>query len=93
MSNADFTNDVTLSRIQARLQRLERQNRVLITLLCAAAATASIAAARAAPTVLAADEIRAHHFSLLDPTGAVVSEWLSDSPGTWYDPPGPRPRK
>jgi hypothetical protein len=88
MSIARPANDTTMSQIQARLQRLERQNRVLIVLLCAAVGIASVAAARAAPTIVIADEIRAHHFSVLDPTGAVVSEWYSDEPGAWYDPPG-----
>jgi hypothetical protein len=82
----------TLNRIEARLRRLERQNRFLLAALGVAIGVASVAAARAAPTLLVADEIRAHHFELLDPTGAVVSEWLSNKPGEWYDPPGPRPR-
>ena len=88
MSIARAANDMTLGQIEVCLQRLERQNRMLIALLCTAVAIASVAAARAAPTIVVADEVRAHHFSVLDPTGAVVSEWFSDEPGAWYDPPG-----
>jgi hypothetical protein len=72
--------DVTLTHIQTRLQRLERQNRILIGLLCAAVGVGSIAATNAAPNVVTADEVRAHRFTLLDPNGGVADDWYSDGP-------------
>lgn len=88
MSIAGPANDATLAWIQVRFQRVERQNRVLAALLCTAVGIASVAAAKAGSTIVVADEVRAHHFSVADLTGAVVSQWYSDQAGFWYDPPG-----
>jgi hypothetical protein len=70
--------DATLTHIQTRLRRLERQNRILIGLLCAAVGVGSIAATNAAPNVITAEEVRAHRFTLLDPNGGVADDWYSD---------------
>ena len=74
--------DLALAHIHMRLRRVERQNRILIGLLCAAVgvglAVGSIAATNAAPTVITADEVRAHRFTLLDPNGSVADDWYSD---------------
>jgi len=70
--------DVTLTHIKTRLQRLERQNRILIGLLCVAVAVGSIAATNAAPTIITAEEVRAHRLTLLDPNGGVADDWYSD---------------
>jgi hypothetical protein len=63
---------LTLARIEYRLARVERQNRILIGLLCAMAAVASITATHAASNLVIADEVRAHRFTLLDPRGGVA---------------------
>jgi hypothetical protein len=80
--------DVTLAQIQRRLRRVERQNRILMGLLCAALIVGSIATTHAASNVIVADEVRAHRFSLLDPNGGVVDDWYTDTqnapPGTTY---------
>jgi hypothetical protein len=51
-------NTNALVEIQARLHRLERQNRILIMLLCAIAGVASIAATNHAGSVITAGEVR-----------------------------------
>jgi len=70
--------DPTFDRIERRLARVERQNRILIGLLCAMAVVASITATRAAPNVVVADEVRAQRFTLLDPHGGVADNWYAD---------------
>ena len=79
-------NDVTLIQIQMRLQRVERQNRVLIALLCGVAGIVLLGAMSPDPKVISADEIRAHRFTLLDPNGEVADWWYSDSPGGYHGP-------
>ena len=58
-------NTNALVEIQARLHRLERQNRILIMLLCAIAGVASIAATNHAGSVITAGEVRTPHFILV----------------------------
>jgi len=70
--------DPTFDRIERRLARVERQNRILIGLLCAMAVVASITATRAAPNVVVANEVRAQRFTLLDPRGGVADNWYAD---------------
>ena len=72
-------NDLSLADMEARLRRLERQNRVLVALLCAALALGSIAASNAQPTILTATEVRAQRFTLLDPNGRVADDWYTTS--------------
>jgi hypothetical protein len=79
-------NDMTLTRIETRLRRGERQNRVLIALLCAAVGLAFVGATRRGASVISADEFRAHRFSVIDPNGAVASRWYSDEPGSYHGP-------
>ena len=79
-------NDIALTQIETRLKRVERQNRVLIALLCAVVGLASLGATRHGSNVVSADEIRAHRISLLDPTGAVVTAWYSDEAGSYNGP-------
>ena len=57
-SYTDPMSTTTLIEMQARLQRLERQNRVLILLLLGFAGIGSIAVTNRHPTVITADEIR-----------------------------------
>jgi hypothetical protein len=61
-----------LAEIQARLRRLERQNRILIVLLCALAGAASIAATNR--SIITADEIRTSHLTLVDNHGKPLVE-------------------
>lgn len=56
-------NDTTLTQIQTRLQRVERQNRVLIALLCAVVGIASLGATKRGPTVVSVDEVRTRRIS------------------------------
>jgi hypothetical protein len=77
-----FMSDAVFSEITARLRRLERQNRqnrILIVLLCAALGVASIAATKAAPNVVIADDVRSHRFTLLDPNGGVADDWYTNN--------------
>ena len=72
-------NDLALADVERRLRRLERQNRVLLVLLCAALALGSIAASNAQQTILSAYEVRAQRFTLLDPNGGVADDWYTTS--------------
>jgi hypothetical protein len=87
-------NKLTMPDTETRLLRLERQVRILVVLLVTALVTAlalgSIAVSNAQPTVIIADDVRAHSFSLLDPTGTVVDHWYSDEKGTYYRKPFPQ---
>jgi hypothetical protein len=78
-------NDTTLTQIQIRLQRVERQNRVLIALLCAAVGIASLGATKRGPNVVSVDEVRTHRISLLDNTGALVHSWVGGDAGSYYE--------
>jgi len=86
MSGEHPGDDGALTRIEARLRRVERRNRILMVLLGATVAIASLGAATATPNILTADEIRAHRISLLDANGSVVADWYSTSPGTYHGP-------
>jgi hypothetical protein len=74
-------NDTTVTQLEARLKRVELQNRVLILLICGAIGIASIGATRAGADPAVAQEIRAHRFSVVDPTGVVSDSWYSVEPG------------
>ncbi len=63
-----------LSEIQARLNRLERQNRVLIVLLCAMVGVASIAATNHSGSIITAGEVRTAHLTLVDNHGKPLVE-------------------
>jgi len=52
-----------LFEIQAHLNRLERQNRALIILLCAMVGFASIAATNHAGSIITAGEVRTAHLN------------------------------
>jgi hypothetical protein len=72
--------DPTLVSIEHRLVRVERQNCILIGLLCMMAVVISIATTHAASNIVVADEVRAHRFTLLDPRGGVADDWYIDDP-------------
>ena len=55
--------------IQARIRRLERQNRILITILCAIVAVASIAATKHSDSIITATQVRTQRLTLIDIRG------------------------
>ena len=63
-----------LAEIQARLNRLERQNRVLFVLLCAMVGAASIAATNHSGSIITAGEVRTAHLTLVDNHGKPLVE-------------------
>ena len=65
-------NTNVLVEIQARLHRLERQNRILIMLFCAIAGVALIAATN--HSVITAGEVRTPHLTLVDNHGKPLVE-------------------
>ncbi len=67
-------NPNTLIEVQARLHRLERQNRILILLLLAVAGIGSVAATHHATAVITASEIRTPHLTIVDNHGTVLAE-------------------
>jgi hypothetical protein len=71
-------NDLALSDLERRLRRLERQNRLLVGLLCAALAVGTIAASNA-QSAITTYEVRAQRFTLLDPNGGVADDWYTNS--------------
>lgn len=60
--------------IQARLNRLERQNRILIGLLCAMVGVASMAATNHSGSIISAGEVRTAHLTLVDNHGKPLVE-------------------
>ena len=72
--------DPTLTSIEHRLTRVERQSHILVGLLCAMAVVVSITTTHAASNIVIADEVRAHRFTLLDPRGGVADDWYIDDP-------------
>jgi len=67
-------NTDTVVEIQARLRRLERQNRFLVILLFGIAAVASIAATKHPTSGITAGEIRTSHLTLVDNHGKPLVE-------------------
>ena len=73
--------ELSLTDMEARLRRLERQcrnqNRAVVALLCTALVLGSIAVSNAQPAVLTANEVRAQRFTLLDPNGGMADDWYT----------------
>jgi hypothetical protein len=59
-------NTYTLIDIQARIHRLERQNRILIVILCAMVGVASVAATKHSDSIITAAEVRTQRLTLID---------------------------
>jgi hypothetical protein len=59
----------TLLDIQARIRRLERQNRILITILCAIVGVVSIAATKHSDSIITATQVRTQRLTLIDNRG------------------------
>lgn len=62
-------NTQTLIDIQARIRRLERQNRILTMLLCAMIGGASVAATKHSDSIITATQIRTQRLTLIDNQG------------------------
>jgi hypothetical protein len=72
-----------LTQLETRLHRVERQNRILLTLLCVASGLALLAATKSenGGNVITADEVRAHRLALTGDDGHVVHSWTVH--GAW----------
>ena len=69
-------NTTALAQLETRLHRVERQNRILLALLCATIALALLGATKGGGNVITADEVRTHRLSLINDKGNVVHEWV-----------------
>ena len=69
-------NTTTLPQLETRLHRVERQNRMLLALLCATVSLALLGATRGGGKVVTADEVRTQRLSLINDRGNVVHEWV-----------------
>ena len=69
-------NATTLPQLETRLHRVERQNRMLLALLCATVSLALLGATRGGGKVITADEVRTQRLSLINDRGNVVHEWV-----------------
>jgi hypothetical protein len=65
---------IALIEMEARLHRLERQNRILILLLLGFAGIGSIAATNRPQAAITAREIRTAHLTIVDNHGKVLTE-------------------
>jgi hypothetical protein len=78
-------NDLALVDVERRVRRLERQNRVLVALLCTTLAAGSIAVSNAQQSIVSAYEVRAQRFTLVDPNGGVADNWYIEPSGATAD--------
>ena len=69
-------NTTTLPQLETRLHRVERQNRMLLALLCATVSLALLGATRGGGKIITADEVRTQRLSLINDRGNVVHEWV-----------------
>ena len=69
-------NTTNSAQLETRLQRVERQNRMLLAVLCAAISLALLGATRGGGNVVTADEVRTHRLSLINDKGNVIHEWV-----------------
>ena len=68
-------NTTSLAQVETRLHRVERQNRILLALLCAAIGLALMGATRGGGNVITADEVRTQRLFLINDRGNVVHQW------------------
>ena len=68
-------NLITPEQLETRLHRVERQNRSLRAVLCAAISLGFLGATKSS-NVITADEIRTHRLSLTNDKGNVVHDWV-----------------
>ena len=74
MSN---TNDI--QQLEIRIVRLERRNRILLTLCISAAMFVAFTAGKRAPVVVNADEVKAKRFILVDDNDREIAWWKSEN--------------
>jgi hypothetical protein len=67
-------NSMTPAQLVSRLRRVERQNRILLAMLCAIIGLVFLGATKGG-NVITADEVRTRHLSLINDRGNVVHEW------------------
>ena len=72
---SSLMNSTTLAQLETRLHCVERQNRILLALLCAIIGLALLGATKGGGNVITADEVRTHRLSLINDKGKVVHEW------------------
>ena len=70
-------NATTFAQLETRLHGVERQNRVLLALLCATVSLALLGATKGGGNVITADEVRTQRLSLINNKGNVVHEWVA----------------
>jgi hypothetical protein len=68
-------NSTTLVQLETRLHRVERQNRILVALLCAIIGLALLGATKGGGNVVTADEVRTQRLFLINDRGNVVHQW------------------
>ena len=71
-----------LAQLETRLHRVERQNRVLLAVLCAIVSLALLGANKGGGNVVTADEVRTRRLLLINDKGNVVHEWAVH--GGWF---------
>ena len=69
-------NTTNFAQLETRLQRVERQNRILFAVICATVSLALLGATRGGGNVITADEVRTHRLSLINDKGNVIHEWV-----------------
>ena len=70
-------NTTAFGHLEIGLRRVERQNRILLALLCATVSLAFLGAIRSGGNVITADEVRTHRLSLINDRGNVVHVWVA----------------
>jgi hypothetical protein len=73
---SSLMNATALTKLETRLHRVERQNRILVALFCAMIALALMGATKRSGNVITADEVRTQRLSLINERGNVVHEWV-----------------
>jgi hypothetical protein len=68
-------NTTSLVQVETRLHRVERQNRILLTLFCATIGLALLGATRGGGNVITAEEVRTQRLFLINDRGNVVHQW------------------
>ena len=68
-------NSSSFAQLETRLDRAERQNRILLALLCTTIGLALLGATRGGGNVITADEVRTQRLFLINDRGNVVHQW------------------
>ena len=68
-------NSTSFAQLETRLDRAERQSRILLALLCTTIGLALLGATRGGDNVITADEVRTQRLFLINDRGNVVHQW------------------